>query len=242
MNKKIKIVLCIILAILILSIGFAVYYVNDYYHAESSITHYLKGNENVTVEKINNGYYVDGPGNNSALIFYPGAKVEYTAYIPLLMNISNNGVDCFLVEMPFNIAFFGKDRADDIINNDSYHYSNWYLSGHSLGGIVASDYTSDHTNQLKGLILVASYPNKNITTPTLLVYGSNDNVLNKKSLEESKSYIKGELNETIINGANHAQFGFYGQQDKDGIASISQDEQINKTVTSILEFINRTSS
>ncbi len=242
MNKKIKIVLCIILAILILSIGFAVYYVNDYYHAESSIPHYLKGNENVTVEKINNGYYVDGPGNNSALIFYPGAKVEYTAYIPLLMNISNNGVDCFLVEMPFNIAFFGKDRADDIINNDSYHYSNWYLSGHSLGGIVASDYTSDHTNQLKGLILVASYPNKNITTPTLLVYGSNDNVLNKKSLEESKSYIKGELNETIINGANHAQFGFYGQQDKDGIASISQDEQINKTVTSILEFINRTSS
>ena len=242
MNKKIKIVLCIILAILILSIGFAVYYVNDYYHAESSITHYLKGNENVTVEKINNGYYVDGPGNNSALIFYPGAKVEYTAYIPLLMNISNNGVDCFLVEMPFNIAFFGKDRADDIINNDSYHYSNWYLSGHSLGGIVASDYTSDHTNQLKGLILVASYPNKNITTPTLLVYGSNDNLLNKKSLEESKSYIKGELNETIINGANHAQFGFYGQQDKDGIASISQDEQINKTVTSILEFINRTSS
>lgn len=241
MNKKIKIVLCIILAILILSIGFAVYYVNDYYHAESSITHYLKGNENVTVEKINNGYYVDGPGNNSALIFYPGAKVEYTAYIPLLMNISNNGVDCFLVEMPFNIAFFGKDRADDIINNDSYHFSNWYLSGHSLGGIVASDYTSDHTNQLKGLILVASYPNKNITTPTLLVYGSNDNVLNKKSLEESKSYIKGELNETIINGANHAQFGFYGQHDKDGIASISQDEQINKTVTSILEFINRTS-
>lgn len=242
MNKKIKIVLCIILTILILSIGFAVYYVNDYYHAESSITHYLKGNENVTVEKINNGYYVDGPGNNSALIFYPGAKVEYTAYIPLLMNISNNGVDCFLVEMPFNIAFFGKDRADDIINNDSYHYSNWYLSGHSLGGIVASDYTSEHTNQLKGLILVASYPNKNITTPTLLVYGSNDNVLNKKSLEESKSYIKGELNETIINGANHAQFGFYGQQDKDSIASISQDEQINKTVTSILEFINRTSS
>jgi len=242
MNKKIKIVLCIILALLIVSIGFGVYYVNDYYHAESSIAHYLEGNENVTVEKINNGYYLDGPGNDSALIFYPGAKVEYTAYMPLLMNLSNNGVDCFLVEMPFNIAFFGKDRADEIISNDSYRHDNWYISGHSLGGTVASDYASCNSNRLKGIILVASYPNSNITTPILMVYGTNDNVLNKKNLKESKGYIKGELDEIIINGANHAQFGFYGKQDKDGIAGISQDEQINQTANYMLEFINRTSA
>lgn len=34
----------------------------------------------------------------------------------------------------------------------------WYLSGHSLGGVAASSYAADHPNKVKGIIYLASYP------------------------------------------------------------------------------------
>ena len=64
--------------IILISIAlFGIYYVNDYYHADSEALKYLNGSENVSVSKVSNTLFVDGPGNDTALIFYPGAKVEY---------------------------------------------------------------------------------------------------------------------------------------------------------------------
>ena len=37
MNKKLKIVLYIILALIIIVAGFGIWYVNDYYHADDSV-------------------------------------------------------------------------------------------------------------------------------------------------------------------------------------------------------------
>ena len=107
MNKKIKMALYIILALIIFMACFSIWYVNNYSHADASVNAYLNGTENVSVEKVENGLLLDGPGNDKALIFYPGAKIEYIAYLPLFMDLSNDGVDCFLVEMPGNLAFLG---------------------------------------------------------------------------------------------------------------------------------------
>lgn len=43
--------------------------------------------------------------------------------------------------------------------------------------------------------------------------------------------------EIIIEGGNHAQFGFYNEQDGDGIANISNTDQINITKEEIIKFI-----
>ena len=137
MNKKLKIALYIILALVIIIAGFSIWYLTDYSHADASVNAYLNGTDNVSVEKIDNGLFLDGPGNDSALIFYPGAKIEYTAYLPLFTELANDGVDCFIVEMPFNLAFFGLDSADSIVSNTNFTYDKWYISGHSLGGVVA---------------------------------------------------------------------------------------------------------
>ena len=79
MNKKLKIALYIILALIIIIAGFGIWYVNDYYHADDSVDAYLNGTETVSVVETENGLFLDGPGIDTALIFYPGAKVEYTA-------------------------------------------------------------------------------------------------------------------------------------------------------------------
>ena len=239
MNKKLKIVLYVILALVIVIAGFCIWYVNDYNHADASVNAYLNGTDSVSVEKIDNGLFLDGPGNESALIFYPGAKIEYTAYLPLFTELANDGVDCFIVEMPFNLAVFGSNSADSIVNNNSFAYDKWYISGHSLGGVVASYYVINHSKDYDGLILLASYPAEDLNNVSVLsIYGSNDKVLNKETYDKSKDLMDYNLTEYVIEGGNHAQFASYGNQPGDGVASISSESQRNQTEKEILEFIN----
>ena len=231
MNKKIKID---IVVILLLILGFALFYINDYYHAEKVAVDSLNSSDNVSVIKTSNGMLLDGPGNDTALIFYPGAKVEYTSYAPLFMNLSSQGVDCYLVEMPFNLAFLGQNSADEII--DDGNYSHYFLSGHSLGGVMAASYVNN-TNKTDGLILFASYSTSEIEKPVLSIYGSEDKVLNVEEYNESKEFIDDNLTEFEIPGANHAQFGYYGNQSGDGTAKISAESQQGQCVNEIIEFI-----
>lgn len=239
MNKKLKIALCIIAALFIVSAGYLIWIANDYAHADSSVDALLNGTENVSVTKIDEGLFLDGPGNESALIFYPGAQIEYTSYLPLLMDLSNDGVDCFLLEMPLNIAVFDTGVAGSIIESNNYSYDKWYVSGHSLGGWAAAEYIANNPNKVDGLILLAAYSDDDLgDTPVLSIYGSNDKNLNRVTYDESKGYIDDNLTEYVIEGGNHAQYASYGIDPKDGKASISPEEQRKQTEEQILKFIN----
>ncbi len=233
MNKKI---IFAIIAIIVLAIfAYGIYYVNDYYHADDDVTDYLNGSGNIDVIKTSNGLLIDGPGNGTAIIFYPGAKVEYTSYLPLLTQIANKDIDCFLVEMPFNLAILGKNSADDIM--DEYDYTKYYMAGHSLGGSMASKYINE-TNKSDGLILLESYPTDSIDKPILSIYGSEDKVLNMEKYNESKSLMD-NLTEIVIKGANHAQVGNYGVQQGDGNATISCEKQQSEITNGIVDFIGK---
>ena len=191
-----------------------------------------QSSDSVSVTTISNGIFFDGNGTDTALIFYPGAKVEYTAYAPLMMELAENGVDCFLLEMPYNMAIFGLNRADAIM--ESYSYDHWYLAGHSLGGAMAASYAANHTNQLDGLILFAAYATSSLgDLPTLAIYGGEDGVLNMEKLEDGVQYAQ-DYTEVCIAGGNHAGFGSYGVQSGDGEASITQEEQWEQTVEEIM--------
>ena len=215
-------------------LGFGIY-VSDYSHSDSTALSYINGSSNVSITHESNGLFIDGKGNDTALIFYPGAKVEYSAYLPLMNQIASQGVDVYLVQMPFNLAFFGQNSADDIIKNSNY--SHYIMSGHSLGGVAASGYASKH--DVDGLVLLAAYPSEEIDKPTLSIYGSEDKVLNLKSYNDAKPLIKANFTEHIINGGNHAQFGNYGLQKGDGNAGINSTLQQNETASEIIKFINK---
>lgn len=231
MNRKIKIALVIVL---LLIVGFAVFYLNDYYHADETAVGCLNASDNVSVVKTSNGILLDGPGNDTALIFYPGAKVEYTAYSPMFMNLSEDGIDCYLVEMPFNLAFLGQNSADEII--DGANYSHYFISGHSLGGSMAASYVNS-TNKTDGLILFASYSTCEVEKPVLSIYGTEDKVLNMEKYDDSLKFIDNNLTELEIKGANHAQFAYYGNQSGDGTAKISAESQQKQSEAAVIEFI-----
>lgn len=235
--KKITKRLLVLAAFLLILAGGCVWYVNDYYHSEG-VEECLAGSWQVKVTEIEQGLFFDGEGEKQALIFYPGAKVEYTAYAPLLTRIAEEGMDCFLVKMPFNLAILGQNKADGILKE--YTYEEWYLGGHSLGGAMAASYASDHADKLSGLVLLAAYPTKSLADKeisVLTIYGSEDQVLNRGKLEDGRGLMPKSSVELCIEGGNHAWFGNYGEQKGDGKASISREEQQRQTVEAISDMV-----
>lgn len=203
-------------------------YVNKYYKADNTAKEILN-NENITIE---NNIITLTPKNstNIGIIFYPGAKVEYISYLPLLNSLTENGYTCILPKMPFNLAFFNFNVADKIIKENT-NIENWYIGGHSLGGAMASSYASKNLDKINGVILLGAYVYGNIPLEkTLVLYGSNDLILNKNKLKNTE-------NEIVIKGGNHSMFGNYGHQKGDGIGEITNKEQQKITIEFINNFI-----
>lgn len=234
MKKKVLIPLIVVIALA----GAGVWFVADYYHSDESVQTYMQKKGKTEIHEIKEGIFLDGPGEDEAVIFYPGAKVEYTAYIPMLYGLAEKGVDCFLVKMPCNLAVLGQNKADDILEH--YEYTHWYLAGHSLGGAMAASYASNHLDDLDGLILLAAYPTKSLKSEdfsVLSVYGSEDGVLNMAKYEEVLEWMPDNYEELCIEGGCHAYFGNYGKQKGDGTAGISREEQQEQTAEAVVRMI-----
>ncbi len=208
----------------LLAAGVAAFYIYtaDYYRADESA---LRAPETgaVRLSQTDYGWFFDGPADDAALIFYPGALVEETAYAPLLCRLAENGLDVCLVKMPFHLAVLNADAADGVMAR--YDYARWYIGGHSLGGAMAASYAADHA--LDGVILLAAYPTRAVDEPMLLLYGEKDGVLDRDRVAGAGRF--GSVEEIVIPGGNHAGFGNYGAQKGDGAADIPAAEQ--QTIT-----------
>lgn len=226
-----------LLLIAVLAAGFGLF-VSDYYRASDEALACLSaGGDGVSVGDDGSVVSLDGPGEEIGLIFYPGAKVAHTAYLPLLRTLARDGVDCYLVRMPFNLALFGVNRASDLIAREEKQ--RWYLAGHSMGGAMAAGWAADHPGALEGLILLAAYPVRQLPEDlrVLVLYGSEDGVLNRVNLESAARYLPGDARIVELPGGNHAQFGDYGPQKGDGTATLSRQEQQRRTAELIEKLI-----
>jgi len=226
-KKKILITLSIILILCVGGFGF---YVNDYYHAQGDALEILNHQE---VKQVNSNLITLTPQKTSdvGIIFYPGAKVENTAYLPLLEQLEKKGYNCYLVNMPFKMAIFNKNAANKIIENYP-NIKHWYLCGHSMGGAMAPSYVSKSKEKVDGLILLGSYIYDDVSDQdTLTIYGSLNTSV-KKKIDYKKNIV-------VIQGGNHANFGNYGYQKGDAKATISRKSQQNQTIKAIDQFIKK---
>ena len=213
-------------------------YTGDYYRADETAVAALSSDGSVAVARTDYGWFFDGPSDENALIFYPGAKVEETAYAPLLHRLAAEGMDVCLVRMPFHLAFFGINKAGAVMKQ--YDYAHWYIGGHSLGGAMSTGYASKHGGPLDGVILFGAYAYKPLDKhlTELLIFGSEDGLSTVEKVEKARVYAPETYFEKCIGGGNHAQFGNYGIQTGDGTAAISAEEQQAIAVKLIIEVIS----
>lgn len=196
--------------------------------------------------------------SNTGLVFYPGGLIDPHAYIEPLSKfaIAGRAHKVVIVKMPGNLAVLDGNKAAWIYN-DFPDVRHWVIGGHSLGGVMACSVVKKYPDFFRGLVLMAAYPQASTDLSTwtgsvLSLRGQFDGLVDSLKLASAaallptprwiysmEEYIGGIYPRTVyytIPGGNHGQFGNYGTQKGDGVASITQDAQAGIVSSLILKF------
>ncbi len=180
-------------------------------------------------------------GTDTGLIFYPGARVHPESYAPAAHEIAAEGYLVVIVPMPLNLAVLNPNRAGEVIDAHP-EIEHWVMGGHSLGGAMAVRYTRAHPDRIGGLVLWGAYPGVGTdlsarTLPVTSLYGTADCLTTVEEIEEARRLLPAETEYVPIEGGNHAQFGWYGEQRGDCAATIDRREQQDAAVAATVELL-----
>lgn len=234
-----RIFLGLLVGVALMGIGFVVWAESPLKPTPEALSA-LDSDSQVTVTM--GDYITFQPANlnpTTGFIFYPGGRVDYRAYAPVLRMIAENGYFVALVPVSLNLAFFDINAAAPVLSQHP-EIKHWVVSGHSLGGVAASIFAKDHLDQLDGIVFFASYPAddslKNADIKILSIYGTKD-MAGMEKFDETKALLPASTKYVVIEGGNHAQFGSYGFQPGDNPATISPAEQWSQITAATVEFL-----
>lgn len=237
MKRYQKVLIAAMALILVMLLGVGIY-VGDYYHTDTEASAALLEQLDYRFG-IRGGFLEYAPADGTfskGIIFYPGGKVEHTAYEPLLAACAEQGILCVLVKMPGNLAVLGMNAAEEVLALYP-EVEEWYIAGHSLGGSMAASFASG-SEEIDGVILLAAYSTESLEGKRVLsIRATEDQVMNREKYEQYRLNLPEDATELTIEGGCHAGFGCYGPQDGDGQPTISAEEQIRQTVDAIVSFM-----
>jgi len=241
LKKSIKLIAAILLVTVLVVSTVFVFWANDASPASDIALQALKTDSLVNVN-LESGVYTFTPVDAAPVtgfIFYPGGRVDYRAYAPVLRMIAEKGYFVALVPAPLNLAFFDINAATPVLSRYP-EIKHWVVGGHSLGGVAASIFAKDHLAQLDGLIFFASYPAddslKDSGIKAFSIYGTRD-MAGMAKFDETKALLPFDTKYVVIEGGNHGQFGSYGPQAGDNEATISPEEQWEQITAATVEFL-----
>ncbi len=177
------------------------------------------------------------------MILYPGGRVDPRSYAPAARAIAAQGYLVVIIPMPLNMAFFAPDRASDVIA--AYHeISTWAIGGHSLGGAMAANFVRRNPSLVQGLFLWAAYPAggddlSRQAVETASISASLDGLATPDEIQASVAMLPLSTAWTVIEGGNHAQFGWYGEQPGDNSPAISREAQQQQVVDATLALLRQ---
>ncbi len=174
----------------------------------------------------------------TGLVFVPGARVDSRAYAPLLRPLAEAGYLVIVLKEPFGFSIFQSDHPETVIDLHP-EIAQWAIGGHSLGGVTAAGYADAH-EQVKGLVLFASYPASPLVRTDLKVVsisGSADALTTPSDIDSTKERLPESTTYVVVDGAVHSTFGDYVGTPTDGLPfgdRAAQQEQIVTTTSDLL--------
>lgn len=169
----------------------------------------------------------------AGLVFIPGAKVDPWAYAYKLSGLVDDGLTVVITKPPLNLAFFDTHTLGDYTSRVS-GVSDWYVGGHSLGGVRACMLAD--SPDVTGVILFGSYCANDLSDSGLTVVSiaaSNDLLSTQDKIMDAAPKLPTDTEFAVIDGANHASFGDYGRQPGDGTATAS-DADVRDEITELV--------
>jgi len=213
----------------------------------------VRENPRVSVERAYGGYAIyprtggtadgrvppDEDGERTALVFYPGGRVDPESYLYTLAPLAERGnVTVFIPRVPLNLAVFEEDAADEVVA-DHPEVDRWYVGGHSLGGAFACRHAAGNPDRFDGVVVFGSYCDRSLSgsgLSTLVVVGERDRVLNEDAFEENRENLPADARVVRLEGVNHSQFGAYSGQPGDVPATVDREAARERLTTAVLEW------
>jgi len=182
-----------------------------------------------------------------AVVFLPGGGVDPDAYVPLLRRIAETGVPVALVRLPWRMAFSENAKAETWARAQRARARlgaarPLILAGHSRGAALAGGFASGHAQDLSGLIMIGTtHPRDHdlsaLRIPVLKIAATRDCVADLDATKANSHNLPPTTTWVVIEGGNHAQFGYYGSQLGDCSADITRDVQQNQTFGAIMSWL-----
>jgi len=221
----------------------------------------LESDQTVTVREIeveeweedSNFYYAFEPQGEKSIvgfIIYPGGLVDPVAYAPTAHELAAKGYLTFIVKMERDIAIGKSAKRATTVINDYPEIEKWAIGGHSMGGVGASAYAREFTENIVGVVLWASYPSETFRIDdkdlsVISIYGTKDGLATiDEDIEPSKEHLPPDAQFEPIEGGNHTQFGWYDTspdplQPGDNPADITREEQQAQIVQATAGFLDQ---
>jgi len=185
-------------------------------------------------------------GPTTGLVFYPGAHVDPVSYAPAMRALAAQGFLVVIPPMPLNLAVLDSDRAADVIAGFP-EIRRWAVGGHSLGGAMAAAFVASDLSAVDGLVLWAAYPSSGDELSTwqgrvTSVSATEDGLTTPDEIARTTPLLPADTEFVIVDGGNHAQFGWYGEQRGDGVATISREDQQSQAVAATARLLHALAS
>lgn len=214
-----------LIALLLAIIAFLVWAYSPYRADRAAIVDVIDAPA-VDFALVDEGILVSATGvePTDGLVFYPGARVEPTAYIPMMAAIAaETGRAVVIVEPPLNLAV-ADTRPFDAFTSAAPSVTNWAVGGHSLGGVRAC--LVAEAAPVTGLLLLGSYCANDLSGAAISavsVEGENDLLSTQEQIDAAAELLPATADRVLVSGANHASFGDYGAQSGDGPLETDRD-------------------
>ena len=178
------------------------------------------------------------------LMIYPGGGVDPRAYSVAARKIAEQGFFVAIVPFPARLPISDPFRADYILLAHP-EISDWAIAGHSLGGTTAAIYSSVNPyGKIQAIAFWASYVPESVDLTAsglkgLSLYASLDGVIDSTAWDAALVRLPQATYSLDIQGGNHAQFGYYGDQEGDNAAKISREHQHQLFTGASVHLLNR---
>ncbi len=216
--------------------------------------------DNITDEqlanlRVNGGFILFKPKSGTptaGVIIYPGGLVDSRAYAPAAQILADNGIAVAILPVPHYMAISpgAQDRSTAVTDDpDNSGITHWFIAGHSVGGVAASQYVYNNERPVDGLIILGAYLSDITDLSTrsdlsALIIISSEETSGTEGTEDyiryqdGKAYAPPDTTYLIIEGGNH--FGFCYQENKrdDEVATITVAEQHTQYTNAIITMID----
>jgi len=218
--------------LVLLSASGIVIFASSPYYADQEMYDSLENTTQFEPTRNSKSIVFDRVDYDNNIIIVPGGKVDARSYEYLAKQLWEKGHKVTIVKPFFNLAILSPNLPSNFTEEDKENI----IIGHSLGGVVASMNASKNDN-FDMLVLLGSYPTKELSQETLLFNAEFDGLVDKDKYDDSLKLLS-DYTEIEVVGGNHAFFGYYGNQKGDGEATIENIIQQNFVANTIDQYLD----